>query len=307
MKSYNEALHEATEQLREAGVPEAELNAWYLLEEAVRHPSPPSEAGAEEPPEAGTKEEPADGISGFNRAFFLLHGEEPIGEPARLRLQALTAYRSKRVPLEYITHHTEFMGMPFFVDGRVLIPRQDTECLVEEALKYSEGSDVLDLCTGSGCIAIAIAGLGKPKSVTAADKSAPALEVAKKNAGINRVSVTLIHSDLWESIPGDYDLITCNPPYIARDVIPTLMPEVKEYEPVMALEGGEDGLFFYRSIMKEIGAFLRKNGRLIVEIGYDQGEAVSELMRRAGLADVRVIKDLAGLDRIVTGRRIRRI
>ena len=278
MKSFETVLREATEELRRAGVPEAELNAWYLMEEAA-------------------------GIEGFDRAWYLLHKEDGIEEAAEKRYLALVEHRKKRVPLEYITHRTEFMGLPFFVDGRVLIPRQDTECLVEEALKYSEDADVLDLCTGSGCIAVSLAVLGKPRRILASDKSVEALSVAKKNAAINGTEVEFVHSDLWKDIEGDFDLITCNPPYIRRDVIPTLMPEVREYEPVMALAGGEDGLDFYREILAGIGTFLRRNGRLIFEIGYDQGEDVAGLMREAGLTEVSVKKDLAGLDRVVIGVR----
>lgn len=281
MKSYEAALREATEDLQRAGVPEAELSAWYLLEEAVRQPV---------------------GMEQFDRAYYLLHKEDGIDEAVADTFASFVEYRKKRVPLEYITHRTEFMGLTFFVDSRVLIPRQDTECLVEEALKYSEGADVLDLCTGSGCIAVSLASLGRPRSVTASDRSAEALSVAERNAKENGVSVTCVHSDLWEDIAGDYDLITCNPPYIRQEVIPTLMPEVREYEPVMALIGGEDGLDFYRKILAGIGVFLRRNGHLIFEIGYDQGEDVAGLMRDAGLTDVRVRKDLAGMDRVVSGR-----
>ena len=292
MKTFDRALKDATIELEAAGVPEAELNAWYLIEEAVR-------CFVEE--KASDADNVKRNYAGFNRAWFMLHREEEIPEAIEDHLHSLSEYRKKRIPLEYLTHRTEFMGLTFSVDGRVLIPRQDTEILVEEALNYAEGADVLDLCTGSGCIAVSLAVLGKCRSVTASDVSAEALAVARENAGIHEVS--FIHSDLWEEISGTYDLITCNPPYIPRDVIPTLMPEVQDYEPVMALDGGEDGLDFYRRIMAKIGTFLRKDGHLIVEIGYDQGEAVATLMREAGLADVQVKQDLAGLDRIVIGRR----
>ena len=297
LRTFEQALREAADELAAAGVPEAELNARYLLEE----------------------------VTGRDHAWFLLHGAESLPEDQSTQYDTLVEHRKKRVPLEYLIHRAEFMGLSFYVDGRVLIPRQDTECLVEEALKYADGADILDMCTGSGCIAVSLAVLGKPKSVTASDISVEALAVAGENAKRNdaaqlndediawrdaedagkphHTSVEFIHSNLYESITGSYDLITCNPPYIRRDVIPTLMPEVQEYEPVLALDGGEDGLDLYRRIVGECGAFLRQNGHLICEIGYDQGEAVAALMREAGLADVQVKQDLAGLNRIVIGRK----
>ena len=301
-KSFDQALREAGQALESAGVPEAELNAWYLMEEAT----------------------------GKTKSWFLLHREEEIPEEADDKLVSLVEHRKKRVPLEYLIHRAEFMGLTFTVDGRVLIPRQDTECLVEEALKYTKDADVLDLCTGSGCIAVSLAVLGAPRSVTATDVSTEALAVAKENAKANgagekHVAIDFLQGDLWEALGdsviggssdgtssvGDspageqhrYDLITCNPPYIRRDVIPTLMPEVQEYEPVLALDGGEDGLDYYRRLMDGVGTFLRENGHIICEIGYDQGEDVAELMREAGLVDVMVKQDLAGLDRIVIGRK----
>jgi len=276
------------EALEVAGVPEAELNARYLLED----------------------------VTGKDHAWLLMHPDEPVPEEELARFEALVEHRKKRVPLEYLIHHAEFMGLPFYVDSRVLIPRQDTECLVERALGYAENADVLDMCTGSGCIAVSMAALGKPRSVTATDVSAEALDVAKTNAERNGAAISFRCGNLWEALTGPaeahgpagaadsrYDLITCNPPYIRRAVIPTLMPEVQNYEPVMALDGGEDGLDFYRRLVAGAGAFLRDGGHLICEIGYDQGEDVAGLMREAGLVDVQVEQDLAGQDRIVIGRK----
>ncbi|MEE3467607.1 MAG: peptide chain release factor N(5)-glutamine methyltransferase, partial [Eubacterium sp.] len=238
MRTFDEALRGAVRELEAAGVPEAELNAWYLLEE----------------------------VTGKDKAWFLLHREETLPEAETERLATLVEHRKKRVPLEYLIHRAEFMGLSFYVDDRVLIPRQDTECLVEEALTYAEGSDVLDLCTGSGCIAISLAVLGKPRSMTATDVSTEALAVARQNAEANGAgnkytAVEFKQGDLWEAVtpaadacaagsiePAQFDLITCNPPYIRRAVIPTLMPEVQEYEPILALDGGEDGLDFYRRL-----------------------------------------------------------
>ena len=269
-------LRAATDELKSAGVPEAELNAWYLL----------SKAG-----------------SGMDRAFFMLHRDETCDSEVALQLGRLVETRKKGVPLEYITHETEFMGIRLYIDEGVLIPRQDTECLAEEALRYSRGADILDMCTGSGCIAISLALLGDPESVSASDISDRALEIAKKNACDNHADITFIQGDMWENITSGYDLITCNPPYIRSDVIPTLMREVREHEPVTALDGGEDGLEFYRRIMAGVGSFLRENGHLVMETGFDQGEAVAALADKAGFGSVSIIKDLAGLDRVVSAAR----
>ena len=202
------------------------------------------------------------------------------------------------------------------MDERVLIPRQDTEILVELVLQehgkpalksgthsteMPEGERVLDLCTGSGCIAIALAKLGRFSAVSAADISADALAVAEENLKRTGAEVTLIHSDLFSEIPGKFDVITANPPYIQSEVIDTLTPEVREHEPRLALDGDEDGLVFYRRLASECPAHLNPGGSVYFEIGYDQGEAVCALLRDRGFSGVRCLKDLAGLDRVVTG------
>ncbi|MCR4605148.1 MAG: peptide chain release factor N(5)-glutamine methyltransferase [Eubacterium sp.] len=275
-----ELVRNARLNLEKSGVPEAELNAWYLFEKAYRETS---------------------GLPGINKAWLHTHGDEEASEELVSCLDIFVNHRSKGVPLEYITHETEFMGLPFYVDFSVLIPRQDTECLVEECLKHCEGKTVLDMCTGSGCIGISLAKLGNCKSVTVSDISDEALNAAKKNAEINDTEVSIVNSDFWNNIHEKYDIITCNPPYIKKDIIPTLMREVKDYEPVLALDGGEDGLEKYRIIIDRMPEFLSGNGRVFFEIGYDQGRDVSELLSGVGLSEIRVIKDLAGLDRVVTG------
>ena len=193
--------------------------------------------------------------------------------------------------------------MPFRVNESVLIPRQDTETLVEEALKYVHpGMKVLDMCTGSGCIILTLLHFVKDCQGTAVDLSERALAVAKRNAKKLQKECTFIHSDLFENIQGRFDVIVSNPPYIATKEIEALEPEVRIHEPMMALDGMEDGLFFYRKIVSESVDYLNPNGWLIFEIGYDQGKAVSKMMEAAGYAQVGIVKDLAGLDRVVIGR-----
>ena len=204
--------------------------------------------------------------------------------------------------MQYITGETEFMGLPFKVNSNVLIPRQDTETLVEEALKVIRpGMKVLDMCTGSGCIIISIMHFAKEIEGFASDISRHAINLAKENAKMNNVSVTFETGDLFDHIRGNYDVIVSNPPYIRTEEIPKLMPEVQNFEPVQALDGKEDGLYFYRRIVEEAKEYLNPNGFLLFEIGYDQGKEVPELMENAGYKNVKVIKDLAGNDRVVSG------
>ena len=217
----------------------------------------------------------------------------------------LAEKRLARVPLQHLTGEQEFMGLPFRVTPDVLIPRQDTEHLVEEALACCEGRRVLDMCTGSGCIAISIARLGKPASVTGADISEAALAVAGDNAARLGADVAWVKSDMFAGIDGEFDVIVSNPPYIPPEQIEGLEPEVKDHEPRLALYGGEDGLDYYRTLVTEGAKHLRparngeEGGILIVEIGFDQGVSVPALFREAGFTGVRVRKDYAGLDRVV--------
>ena len=192
------------------------------------------------------------------------------------------------------------MGYPFYVDEHVLIPRQDTETLAEEALKVLKpGMQVLDLCTGSGCILISLMKMCEGLYGTGSDISEEALEVARKNACRLEVNATFIRSSLFEHISGRYDLIVSNPPYIRTSVIQELQEEVRLHDPF--LDGKEDGLYFYREIIKAGGGYLKPGGYLMFEIGYDQGTEVASLMEKHGYRNIMVKKDLAGLDRVVSG------
>ena len=211
--------------------------------------------------------------------------------------------RAEHVPLQYITGEQEFMGLPFRVNPSVLIPRQDTETLVEEALKVvKSGMKVLDLCTGSGCILISI--LSKVSNVEGhgVDISKQALIVAKENAKLNDVAVTFEKSDLFEAVDDTFDVIVSNPPYIPTEDIVTLMPEVAHFEPMQALDGKEDGLYFYRKIIKECKQYLNTNGVILFEIGHNQANDVTQMLQEAGFQEIRVVKDLAGNDRVVIGK-----
>lgn len=196
------------------------------------------------------------------------------------------------------------MGLAFSVNENVLIPRQDTEILVEEVMKEPfDGSRILDLCTGSGCILLSLLHYSNHCTGIGSDLSFEALSVAKENARRLELEerAQFIESDLWEGIEGTFDIIVSNPPYIQTDVIETLMPEVRTFEPRLALDGGDDGLFVYRRLLQEIAPHSKGGTRLYLEIGFDQGEAVSGMVQRAGFSEVQVVKDYAGCDRVVSG------
>lgn len=249
----------------------------------------------------------------LNLVHFLMDRLRPLSETdAAVQKQiqnyrAMVTKRASRVPLQQILGSQEFMGLDFFVNEHVLIPRQDTETLVELVLEEQKEKNkkLLDLCTGSGCIAISLAVKGGYESVTATDLSEEALQVAEKNAREHQKTIRFFQGDLFLALPQSeaktFDIITSNPPYIPTAVIATLEPEVREHEPMMALDGTEDGLKFYRQIAKEAGAWLKPGGSIYLEIGYDQGEAVSGLLADAGFTNVRVVKDLPGKDRVVCG------
>lgn len=215
---------------------------------------------------------------------------------------------SKGIPIEHVTHLKEFMKMNFFVNEDVLIPRQDTEILVEEAIKIANkinAKKILDLCTGSGAIAVSIAKYIKDAEVIAVDISKDALRVAKKNARNNEVEdkITFVESDLFKSIGNTkFDMIISNPPYIKKDIIKTLSKEVQK-EPVIALDGGYDGLDFYRKIIKESYKFLKYRGYLCLEIGYDQKDEVINLIEKEeNYINTYSKKDLYDNDRIIVTR-----
>jgi len=283
--NYKEIYLWGREELEKAGVGEYELDARLLLEH----------------------------ICHTNRNTLLVHGDREVTLEEEKEYREAIALRSSRIPLQHITGMQEFMGLEFKVNRHVLCPRQDTECLVEEVMRYlHDGNRILDMCTGSGCILLSLLHYSNHCSGIGADISREALEVALENASTiaamerpnpwNEKTVELIHSDLFSNVPEEkFDIIVSNPPYIASSVIPTLMEEVREHEPISALDGMEDGLFFYRKIVSESRKFLAKEGMLFFEIGHDQGQAVSDMMRNAGFKDVTVVQDFAGLDRVVYG------
>ena len=272
--TYREAISLGEKVLTLAGVPDVKMDAWLLFEMVAK----------------------------IDRNFYYTYMDEEISEKTLGEYEWALKKRAERIPVQYIIGETEFMGLPFKVNSSVLIPRQDTETLVEEALKIAKpGMKVLDMCTGSGCIIISILHHGKELEGFASDISRHAINVAKENAKMNQVSVTFETGDLFDHIKGKYDIIVSNPPYIRTEEIAKLMPEVQNFEPFDALDGKEDGLFFYRRIIEQAGEYLNPEGHLLFEISLDQGEDVSKMIDQAGFKDVRVIKDLAGNDRVVTG------
>ena len=289
MISLEALLKEGTTVLEENKIQEARLDAWLLLEY----------------------------VTGISRALYYADpGKMPEKEKAE-EYRQLIRQRAEHIPLQHITHQAYFMGFEFYVNENVLIPRQDTETLVEKALEILQGQDkprVLDMCTGSGCILLSILAMKENAIGTGADVSDKALLVARRNA--ERLNVAdraeFVESDLFLSsffkettgkeVPL-YDILISNPPYIRSAVIDDLMEEVKGHDPRIALDGHEDGLYFYRRIVSEGKAYLREEGWMLFEIGYDQGEDVSTLLKEAGFIHVQVIKDLAGLDRVVLGQK----
>ena len=283
--NYKEIYLWGNSELEEAGIKEASLDARLLLEY----------------------------ICHTNRNTLLVHGDREVTAQEEKEYREAIAKRRSRIPLQHITGIQGFMGLEFKVNRHVLCPRQDTECLVEEVMRYlHDGNRILDMCTGSGCILLSLLHYSNHCSGVGVDISKEALEVALENvnaiASLKRPNpwdentVKLIHSDLFSKVPEEkFDIIVSNPPYIASSVIPTLMEEVREHEPMSALDGMEDGLFFYRKIVTESKKYLTREGMLFFEIGYDQGQAVSNMMKEAGFQDVTVVKDFAGLDRVVYG------
>lgn len=274
---------EGKEQLEAAGVPDADLDAWYLLEF----------------------------VTGISKARYYGNPEAGIDEREALKYRDVIRQRAERIPLQHITGEQEFMGFSFQVDEHVLIPRQDTETLVEEALEVLKPKmKILDLCTGSGCILLSLLKLGEKRGIaglkgTGTDISREALKVAEENGRrleIPEDRVAWVRGDLFENLEGPFDLLVSNPPYIPSGELSGLQEEVRLHDPALALDGHEDGLYFYRRIAAEAGKYLRDGAYLMLEIGWDQGEAVSTLLEVAGYREVKVKKDLSGNDRVVRGR-----
>ena len=305
--TMKDAFVAGRETLRQAGIADADLDAWYLLEYAA----------------------------GIDRAHYLADPLRQMDAESAGKYREYITSRAGRIPLQHITGEQEFMGLSFRVNRHVLIPRQDTEVLVEQALgllekdwvPYTEAETgrgrtrrILDLCTGSGCILLSIlhwkadsrdiAGENRQNQGentlygTGADVSPEALEVAEENARrLEQKNAEFICSDLFENVTGTFGMIVSNPPYVRTAEIDRLEEEVRLHDPLLALDGKEDGLWFYREIIKDAGTYLENSGWLLFETGFDQAEEVSGLMRSAGFVDISAVKDLAGLDRVVMGRR----
>lgn len=315
-KIWADVLNYGKKILKNAGIVEADLDAWYLFGQ----------------------------IFGISRAQYFLCARENIAGSTAQKMAAqeqtgnslesknaldyvelwlkekLSAYentlekRASRIPLQQILGQQEFMGLTFFVNEHVLIPRQDTETLVELVLNEQKDKNVsiLDMCTGSGCIAVSLKKLGGYACVEGADISEEALKVAKRNSeeilenrdvNSSRTGVIFRRSDMFSAFPETerFNVIVSNPPYIPSTVIEELEPEVRDHEPRGALDGTADGLYFYRILAEECAKHLTPGGHVYFEIGYDQGAAVKELLDIHGFKDTRVIQDLTGKDRVVCG------
>ncbi len=283
--TYREAYQRGAAALSAAGIEEAGLDARLLLEHVCK----------------------------TSRNDLLAHGDREVSQEEQKAYDQLTAKRRERIPLQHLTGVQDFMGLRFAVNDRVLIPRQDTEVLVEEVLKrLHDGMRVLDMCTGTGCILISLLRYSNDCEGVGVDISEDALKIAQENMTrlltLRRDALqtepprcTFLRGDLFEAVEGDFDIIVSNPPYIPSGEIETLMPEVRDHEPRAALDGAEDGLIFYRRIVAESVKHLPGGGMLFFEIGYNQAEAVSRLMEEAGFLEINVVEDYAGLDRVVYG------
>ena len=241
----------------------------------------------------------------LDRVGLYLNYDRPLSAMELETFRAMVARRAKREPLQYIRGQAEFWSLPFTVNPAVLIPRPDTEVLVEEALQRLSGPGrILDVGTGSGAIAIAIAHERPEARVEAVDLSPSALAVARGNAEANGVAerVTLSQGDLRQLQGAGYDLVVSNPPYIPSADLAALMPEVREFEPLLALDGGADGLSAYRLLAAQARALLKPGGWLLLEVGIGQAEAVTELLRAAGLVEIFTRADYAGVARVVGGQ-----
>lgn len=278
------ALYEyGKKKLEEAGIEEASLDARLLLE-YVCH---------------------------TDRNELLVYGDKNRSEFEAQVYQMAIDRRAARIPLQHITGEQEFMGLRFRVNEHVLIPRQDTEILVEEAMCcLADGMRILDLCTGSGCILLSLLKYSNECEGIGIDISDKALLTARENASALQLDAVFLEGDLFAPLENYvssktkdrlFDIVVSNPPYIETEEIKVLMPEVREHEPLLALDGGEDGLSFYRKIIQKAPEYMRKGAHLFLEIGCKQGEAVRTLMQEAGFSQIQILKDYAGLDRVVFG------
>lgn len=273
--TFKQAEQKGERLLESAGVADARIDAWLLLEMVAK----------------------------IDRSFYFTHTNVEVEPEILTEYDRVLEKRAEHIPLQYITGEQEFMGMKFKVNSNVLIPRQDTEVLVEEVLKELEPDmEVLDLCTGSGCILLSILKNAPTVRGTGSDVSKQAILVAKENAKLHGLEAEWVRGNLFDNVSGCFDVIVSNPPYIPQGQIPALMPEVQLFEPLQALDGGEDGLDFYRKIAALAPGYLKEGGQLFFEIGCDQAKDVQRIMEEQGFAELSVVKDLAGLDRVVRGR-----
>lgn len=281
--TYKQFYEYGKQKLMAAGIEEAALDARLLLEY----------------------------ICHTDRNELIIHADRERSSMEEQFYKIIIEKRASHMPLQYITGEQEFMGIPFLVNAHVLIPRQDTEILVEEAMRYlSDGMRILDMCTGSGCILLSLLKYSNECEGVGIDISREALKVAQENAQRLQLDAVFLAGDLFLPLKNFqsertsdalFDMIVSNPPYIETTVIDTLMPEVCLHEPVSALDGGDDGLYFYRRIVAEAPEYMRKGAYLFLEIGCAQAQAVTALMQEAGFVQIEVLKDYAGLDRVVFG------
>ena len=287
MKTLRQLLKEGEQRLMENQIENSTMEARYLLEY----------------------------ICDLNWAQYLLQADTEADPQEERRYREAVERRCSHYPLQYILGTAGFMGLDFMVNESVLIPRQDTEVLVETVLEKADipGGKILDICTGSGCILISLMALGSYGRGVGADISEDALRVARMNGIFNRENwekngrgandILWLQSNLFEKVSGRFDVIVSNPPYIPAAVIETLMPEVRVYEPRLALEGADEGLEFYKKIAGAAEAYLKPEGWLFFEIGCEQAEEVSGILMENGFRNIHTVKDLAGLDRVVYGKR----
>lgn len=247
-------------------------------------------------------------VLGVDRLYILLNLEKSLSENEEKLFSKFINERLNNRPIAYIVENREFMGLDFYVQEGVLIPRPDTEVLVEEVIelgKNKKSINILDIGTGSGAITVSLAKYLESAKITSVDISDIALEIGKKNAKSNNVNdrITFIKSDLFTNIDDSmrFDIIVSNPPYIKREVIETLDKQVKDFEPYSALEGGIDGLDFYRAITTQAKKYLNKGGILAYEVGHDQSKEVRKLMEADGYTNIYTRKDLQQIDRVVIG------
>ena len=286
--TYGELYEYGKRTLEAAGVAEAALDARLLLEY----------------------------ICHTDRNELIVHADRCRSGMEEQFYRTVIEKRAERVPLQHITGEQEFMGLSFRVNEHTLIPRQDTEILVEEAMRHLvDGMRILDMCTGSGCILLSLLKYSNECEGIGVDISEKALEVARETAARLQLSAAFLAGDLFaplESLEAErtvrggrhgvlFDMVVANPPYIETGVIAALMPEVRAHEPLAALDGGEDGLSFYRRITTQAPAYMQRGAYLFFEIGCGQAQAVTALMQETGFGGIEVLRDYAGLDRVVYG------